>query len=250
GLMISTTATATATASGSSAEITNDTHSSGGSHHSGDAEATAGLDTQNTSSQFGNPIAGNLNTDDTPIIPSGIGYNTGYGLTFSWGKLRLGDDLLVKDLNLILQFLCTAPNTAILQRLEFGRQFYSADDIIKVLAALPSLVHLSCGIRELQAEILAIPVSERPSGLRQKYYPLSKNFRTLSVAYPKDGVLTEDVAYAAMLIAVLCPNFAQVNLPTEQRRNFGCEIAKIYVDCAFKPYADAVRRLIYLEKDQ
>ncbi|KAJ2382964.1 hypothetical protein H4S02_005510 [Coemansia sp. RSA 2611] len=219
GLMISTTATATATASGSSAEITNDTHSSGGSHHSGDAEATAGLDTQNTSSQFGNPIAGNLNTDDTPIIPSGIGYNTGYGLTFSW-------------------------------RLEFGRQFYSADDIIKVLAALPSLVHLSCGIRELQAEILAIPVSERPSGLRQKYYLLSKNFRTLSVAYPKDGVLTEDVAYAAMLIAVLCPNFAQVNLPTEQRRNFGCEIAKIYVDCAFKPYADAVRRLIYLEKDQ
>ncbi|KAJ2696511.1 hypothetical protein H4218_004565 [Coemansia sp. IMI 209128] len=100
----------------------------------------------------------------------------------------------------ILQFLCTAPNTAILQRLEFGRQFYSADDIIKVLAALPSLVHLSCGIRELQAEILAIPVSERPSGLRQKYYLLSKNFRTLSVAYPKDGVLTEDVAYAAMLI--------------------------------------------------
>ncbi|KAJ1813599.1 hypothetical protein LPJ60_006285, partial [Coemansia sp. RSA 2675] len=139
------------------------------------------------------------------------------------------------DENLILQFLCTAPNTAILQRLEFGRQFYSADDIIKVLAALPSLVHLSCGIRELQAEILAIPVSERPSGLRQKYYPLSKNFRTLSVAYPKDGVLTEDVAYAAMPIAVLCPNFAQVDLPTEQRRNFGCEIAKIYVDSAFKP---------------
>ncbi|KAJ2684737.1 hypothetical protein IWW39_004734 [Coemansia spiralis] len=111
GLMISTTATAT---------ITNDTHSSGGSHHSGDAEATAGLDTQNTSSQFGNPIAGNLNTDDTPIIPSGIGYNTGHGLTVPWA----------------------------------------------------------------------------------------------------------------------------------QRKNFGCEIAKISVDCAFKPYADAVRRLIYLEKDQ
>ncbi|KAJ2004124.1 hypothetical protein GGI06_005575 [Coemansia sp. S85] len=113
-------------------------------------------------------------------------------------KLRLGDDLLVKDLT----------------------------------------------------EILAIPVSERPSGLRQKYYPLSKNFRTLSVAYPKDGVSTEDVAYAAILIAVLCPNFVKVDLPTEQRRNFGCEIERVSVDSAFKPYADAVRRLIYLEKDQ
>ncbi|KAJ2744475.1 hypothetical protein GGI20_002949 [Coemansia sp. BCRC 34301] len=50
--------------------------SGSGSHH-GDA-ATSGLDTSSSvSQQFGNPIAGNLNTDDTPIIPSGIGYNTG-----------------------------------------------------------------------------------------------------------------------------------------------------------------------------
>ncbi|KAJ2698882.1 hypothetical protein H4218_003007 [Coemansia sp. IMI 209128] len=84
--------------------------------------------------------------------------------------------------DLVFQSLCTAPDTAVLQRLEFGQQWCSADDIIKLLAALPSLVHLSCDIRKLQAEILAIPVSGRPSRLREKYYPLSNNFRTLSVA--------------------------------------------------------------------
>ncbi|KAJ2490387.1 hypothetical protein IWW37_003204 [Coemansia sp. RSA 2050] len=90
GLMISTTGTATV--SGSSAEITsgNDIHSSGGSHHSGDSEeATAGLDTQNTSSQFGNPITGDLNTNDTPIVPSGIGYNTGFRVTYTLVELGL-----------------------------------------------------------------------------------------------------------------------------------------------------------------
>ncbi|KAJ2022165.1 hypothetical protein IWW57_004634 [Coemansia sp. S610] len=107
------------------------------------------------------------------------------GLLFSaiaWnklGRLKFGTNV---PGDLVFQSLCTAPDTAVLQRLEFGQQWCSADDIIKLLAALPSLVHLSCDIRKLQAEILAIPVSGRPSRLREKYYPLSNNFRTLSVA--------------------------------------------------------------------
>ncbi|KAJ2813799.1 hypothetical protein H4S07_000405 [Coemansia furcata] len=99
GLMISTTATASATATAAvstTAQITG--HSDGGSsaaqhsggssagHHSsgGDAAATAGLDTQSVSEQFGNPIAGNLNTNATPIIPSGIGYNGGTKVAYSF----------------------------------------------------------------------------------------------------------------------------------------------------------------------
>ncbi|KAJ2064897.1 hypothetical protein GGI17_000704 [Coemansia sp. S146] len=95
GLMISTTATATATAtvtasgsatgSGSgSAAVTGDSHhsSESKSQHSGDA-ATAGLDTESGSPQFGNPIAGNINTNATPIIPSGIGYSSASKYTCS-----------------------------------------------------------------------------------------------------------------------------------------------------------------------
>ncbi|KAJ1817095.1 hypothetical protein LPJ60_005015 [Coemansia sp. RSA 2675] len=69
---------------------------------------------------------------------------------------------------LIFESIRAAPNTAILRYLEFGELWCSADDIIKLLVTLPRLAYLSCGIRELQAEILAIPVSERPSRLRQK----------------------------------------------------------------------------------
>ncbi|KAJ2508561.1 hypothetical protein IWW47_000554 [Coemansia sp. RSA 2052] len=98
GLMLSTTTTTAASSgvsgsvvvvsgSSGSAEITA-SGSNSGSHHSGsDAAATAGLDTHSStptgSPQFGNPIAGNLNTDDTPIIPSGIGYNSGNTLSTS-----------------------------------------------------------------------------------------------------------------------------------------------------------------------
>ncbi|KAJ2381725.1 hypothetical protein H4S02_006084, partial [Coemansia sp. RSA 2611] len=73
-------------------------------------------------------------------------------------------------------------------------QLYAADDIIQLVAALPSLAYLSCGIRGLQAEVAAIPASKRPSRLREKHYPLSMNFRTLLVNYEREGVSTEDVA--------------------------------------------------------
>ncbi|KAJ2691070.1 hypothetical protein IWW39_000278 [Coemansia spiralis] len=151
--------------------------------------------------------------------------------------------------DLVFQSLCAAPNTAILRHLDFGQQLYAVDDIIQLVAALPSLAYLSCGIRGLQAEVAAIPASKRPSRLREKHYPLSMNFRTLLVNYEREGVSTEDVAYAAMLIAVLCPNFVQVVLPNEQRRDFGREIAWAWVNSTFKPYADAIRRLIYPEQD-
>ncbi|KAJ2019271.1 Spliceosome-associated protein 49 [Coemansia sp. S680] len=125
----------------------------------------------------------------------------------------------------IFHSICAAPNTAILQHLEFAQLSCAVDDIIKLLVALPSLVSLSCGIRELQAVLEAIPSKERPSRLCAQYYPLSTNFRMLRVAYLSDTITTEAIAYAAMLIAILCPNFVQVNLPLKQRRDFGREIA-------------------------
>ncbi|KAJ2243855.1 hypothetical protein GGI13_006447 [Coemansia sp. RSA 455] len=147
----------------------------------------------------------------------------------------------------IFHAICAAPNTAILQHLEFAQLWLSADDIIKLLVALPSLVSLSCGIHKLQAVLEAIPSKERPSRLCAQYYPLSTNFRMLRVAHLSDTITTEDIAYAAMLIAILCPNFVQVDLPLKQRRDFGREIAWAMVNSTFKPYADSISRLIYQE---
>ncbi|KAJ2070242.1 hypothetical protein GGH13_004164 [Coemansia sp. S155-1] len=149
----------------------------------------------------------------------------------------------------ILHSICAAPNTAVLQHLEFGQLWFSADNLIKLLVALPSLVSLSCGIHKLEAELEAIPVSERPSHLCDQYYPLSRNFRMLRVAYSVVNTTTEDIAYAAMLIAILCPNFVQVDLPLKQRRDFGREIAWAMVNSTFKPYADSISRLIYQESN-
>ncbi|KAJ2686644.1 hypothetical protein IWW39_003493 [Coemansia spiralis] len=120
--------------------------------------------------------------------------------------------------DLVFQSLCTAPDTAALQRLEF-------------------------------AEILAIPVSGRPSRLREKYYPLSNNFRTLSMACRGGGASTVDIAYAGMIIAVLCPNFVHVDLPPRLRRDFGREIARglrrpcVQAICPYKSVASSIREL-------
>ncbi|KAJ2813539.1 hypothetical protein H4S07_000611 [Coemansia furcata] len=149
---------------------------------------------------------------------------------------------------LIFLAICAAPSTAIVQHLEFGQLWCAADHVIKLLVTLPSLVSLSCGIKDIEADIKAIPTGERPNRLYAKYYPLSKNFRTLRVACPNHSVTTEEVAYAAMLIAVVCPNFGQVDLPSEKRRDFGREIAWAMVNSTFKPYADSIGRLIYPEQ--
>ncbi|KAJ2508991.1 hypothetical protein IWW47_000293 [Coemansia sp. RSA 2052] len=147
---------------------------------------------------------------------------------------------------LIFDAICEAPNTAIIQHLELGRLWCAADDIIKLLVALPSLVNLCCSVSKLESEIEAIPASERPSRLCAKYHPLSNSFRVLQVRSYSD-LSGELVACTAMLVAVLCPNFVQVDLPLELRKAFGREIAWALVNDTFKPYADSINRLIYKE---
>ncbi|KAJ2840847.1 hypothetical protein FBU31_000074 [Coemansia sp. 'formosensis'] len=144
--------------------------------------------------------------------------------------------------------LLCAPRMAILQHLSLELSSLSVGNIIKLVAALPSLVSLSCGIINTGTEVEDIPVSEHPSHLHTKYYPLSKNFRMLRVPRSYNTSI-EAVAYTAMLIAVLCPNFVQVDLPSEQRRDFGREIAWASVNDTFEPYADAIRRLIYKKQN-
>ncbi|KAJ1822689.1 hypothetical protein LPJ56_000718 [Coemansia sp. RSA 2599] len=63
-------------------------HKTSASHEDGDDDSEGNSDDgeekdNDTSQQFGNPVVGNLNTDNTPIVPSGQGYSAGQALAIS-----------------------------------------------------------------------------------------------------------------------------------------------------------------------
>ncbi|KAJ2861078.1 hypothetical protein GGH94_005136, partial [Coemansia aciculifera] len=81
---------------------------------------------------------------------------------------------------------------------------------------------------------------------RKKKYPLSKSFRVLRVPYSANFSV-EEIARVAVHIAVACPSFAFVDIPLEHRKAFGREIAWAMVNRPFKPFADSISRLMFLD---
>ncbi|KAJ2054707.1 hypothetical protein GGH13_008116 [Coemansia sp. S155-1] len=108
-----------------------------------------------------------------------------------------------------------APSTSTLRHLNFGGVEFCLGGVIKVIAALTSL-----------------------------YYPLSKKFKVLRVL-GTDVPLVDEVASVAMHIAVVCPNFAFVDLPHEHRKEFSLEIARAIAKRPFRPFADSIRHLMF-----
>ncbi|KAJ1919516.1 hypothetical protein LPJ71_001527, partial [Coemansia sp. S17] len=139
-----------------------------------------------------------------------------------------------------------SPSAANLQYLFLADMPCNASHIIRFVVVLSSLVSITCDLRGLGSSIEAIPENERPSSLRSRYYPLNINFRKLHVLNMGNHSAKE-IAYAAMLIAVLCPRFVHVDLPTELRKDFGREIVWAAFHGPFKPFADDVSRLVYVE---
>ncbi|KAJ2823622.1 hypothetical protein GGI24_003638, partial [Coemansia furcata] len=146
--------------------------------------------------------------------------------------------------NQIFNSVAAAPITAVLQHLHTSDCMWSVDDFIKMVAALPSLVSLTCEIREFGPDIEVIPANDRPSILRTRYYPLSGNFKMLRVLNVTDDSVSM-VANVAKIISILCPSFAQVDLPLKLRNEFSREIAWAMVSDPFEPYANSLRRLVY-----
>ncbi|KAJ2869553.1 hypothetical protein GGH93_006131 [Coemansia aciculifera] len=141
-----------------------------------------------------------------------------------------------------------APSTAILHNLELGSLPFSTARMTSIISRLPSLVSFTCKIGGLGASIESIPASDCLSTLRAKHYPLSSNFRKLCVPYTAN-VLADQIAEAAMLIAVLCPNFVHVDISPKLRDEFSREIAWVSCNRSFQPYAESLRRLIYMDPD-
>ncbi|KAJ2024979.1 hypothetical protein GGI06_000765 [Coemansia sp. S85] len=163
------------------------------------------------------------------------------------GILEVARSLSTKDYTMgfpVYKALCVATSTAILQRLDFLDELIRVDGIISLVAAIPSLVSLVCSVASIGAEIGAIPENRRLSSLYAKHYPLSANFRVLQVSNTADSKI-EDMAYTAMLLAVLCPNFACVDISPSLRNAFGRGIAWAAFNFPFEEHADTLRRLIY-----
>ncbi|KAJ2755973.1 hypothetical protein GGI19_001213 [Coemansia pectinata] len=143
----------------------------------------------------------------------------------------------------IFNALCTAPSTAILQHLTLFHEQCTLGNIISIVSALPSLVSLTTAIQGSATRIGLIPENEYPGILYEKYYPLSNNFRVVRVLRAEYSDLG-DLSTVAMQIAVVCPKFMYVDLPLELREEFGDKATWSSSNDPFKPYGDALRRLI------
>ncbi|KAJ2820089.1 hypothetical protein GGI24_004590, partial [Coemansia furcata] len=69
------------------------------------------------------------------------------------------------------------------------------------------------------------------------------NFKRLDIV-DNENISAKKAAAVAMQLAVICPNFAFVDAPRDIRKVIRREIAWAMVNQPFKPYADALRRLI------
>ncbi|KAJ1649815.1 hypothetical protein GGF38_006000 [Coemansia sp. RSA 25] len=142
--------------------------------------------------------------------------------------------------------ICTASNAAVIQSLYFSKLAFDASQIIRTIAALPSLVSFTCSVSGCGPEIEATLTSERPSILHAKHYPLSRRFMKLCVSYGASAS-AKNLAQAAMLLAVVCPSLRTVEVSPTLRNDFSREIAWAMLNSVYRPYADRLRGLIYWE---
>ncbi|KAJ2096606.1 hypothetical protein GGI09_004269, partial [Coemansia sp. S100] len=152
---------------------------------------------------------------------------------------------LSNDTNEILMYttIQAAPKTNTLRHLDFGGLWFGISCVSNVIAALPSLVSLTCLVEDPDPPAGESEMSSQLSSFRAARYPLSECFKVLRVPY-SEHLYAKDIACVAMLIAVVCPRFAFVDIPPEHRNVFSREIASAKVNEAFRPFANYISRLI------
>ncbi|KAJ2751422.1 hypothetical protein GGI19_004491 [Coemansia pectinata] len=144
----------------------------------------------------------------------------------------------------MISALYVAPSTSIIQHLELGSSKLYVFGMIRIIAALPTLISLACEVDEPVLDTMTSSESTNLSSLHAKHYPLSSNFRALYVPYKTD-ISGNVIANVAMIIAVLCPNLVHVHIGPELRREFSREVAWSTYNRPFKPYANTFRHLMY-----
>ncbi|KAJ2011749.1 hypothetical protein GGI14_006056 [Coemansia sp. S680] len=160
-------------------------------------------------------------------------------------KFSIVRDIADRPSTKIFKAIELTPSTSILQHLDFGISgVVYITGVIKLINALPTLVILTCHLGDLGLADKVAPESTYPSSLRSMNYPLSKNFRLLRVPHASTASACT-IAKISMLVAIVCPNFAHVDMAPELRNAFSREIAWGTCNRPFEPYADSIRRLIY-----
>ncbi|KAJ2104827.1 hypothetical protein IW146_008499 [Coemansia sp. RSA 922] len=140
--------------------------------------------------------------------------------------------------------LSAAPSFTVLQHLTVAKPVYTTMQIIQIVAAIPTLVSFACDLsKKVSGSTEAMPEEELPGALIEKYYPLSKNFKTLR-ASRGGSVSTNKMAIAAMQIALICPSFEFVDILPGLRKDLKYKITYAMVKDRFKPYTEGFSRLL------
>ncbi|KAJ1916705.1 hypothetical protein LPJ71_001916 [Coemansia sp. S17] len=145
---------------------------------------------------------------------------------------------------LVLATITATPSTHTLRHLDFGGSSICVSGVIKVIAALPGLVSLTCEVEGPDLVAGVKPTGVYLESLREKHYPLSKCFRVLRLS-PRCSIRFEKLASVAVHIAILCPSFAFVDMPPHYRKAFSREIAWNMVNKPFDSYASSFRHLMF-----
>ncbi|KAJ2351278.1 hypothetical protein GGH92_001920, partial [Coemansia sp. RSA 2673] len=145
---------------------------------------------------------------------------------------------------LVLVTIIATPSTHTLRHLDFGGSSVCVSGVIKVIAALPGLVSLTCEVEGPDLVAGVKPTGVYLESLREKHYPLSKCFRVLRLS-PRCSIRFEKLASVAVHIAILCPSFAFVDMPSNYRKAFSREIAWNMVNKPFDSYASSFRHLMF-----
>ncbi|KAJ2254136.1 hypothetical protein GGI13_002324 [Coemansia sp. RSA 455] len=145
---------------------------------------------------------------------------------------------------LALATIIATPSTHTLQHLDFGGSSICVSGMIKVIAALPGLVSLTCEVDGPDLVAGVKPTGVYLQGLCEKHYPLSKFFKVLRLS-PRCSIRFEKLASVAVHIAILCPSFAFVDMPPNYRKSFSREIAWNMVNKPFDSYASSFRHLMF-----
>ncbi|KAJ2641194.1 hypothetical protein GGF44_002231 [Coemansia sp. RSA 1694] len=129
-----------------------------------------------------------------------------------------------------------------LRQLEIAKRTLALRDVVALLGALLGLVHLSCPLSMAHGCTNITDMGNRLSQLCPNTSSLNKSFRRWEMQIGAH-VSVEYLAFGAMLIAALCPNFCLVRLSQDIRAAFKREIAWAVSVAPFQQYTAHIQSL-------
>ncbi|KAJ2910446.1 hypothetical protein GGI21_000865, partial [Coemansia aciculifera] len=119
----------------------------------------------------------------------------------------------------IYKAIIDMPRTSVLQHLRLGMLRIGVVGVISIASALPSLVSLTCDLKEPQITAMTSPGSKSLGDLRKRHLVWKSNLREIRVPYSTTTTAT-DLAKIAKIIAILHPKLVHVDIAPQLRNAF------------------------------